>query len=186
MPLREPAQQGRFLPRVAARLFIACAPVLAFALLLPQSATGAGQAQAELKCSSPNRRGGPVKVEGFIPGDLDTFDLKISVGKSELTVKSGTAPEVDPTTGDPIEPPDTNPDLISVVKSFNYRVFTMTIMRDGAPGLRLYAIPATLRWTGNPNNEKATFDAVLQQSWSPVEGETLSNVRLRCSYHYSI
>ena len=186
MPRREPIPQSLSRPTAAARLLAACILVTALALHFPPAAARAGQAQAALKCSSPNRRGGAVKIEGQIPGDLDMFRLKINVGRSEMTVRGGTSQEVNPLTGDPLEAPAPEPDLIDVVKSFKHRVFTMTINRDRAAGLRLYAIPATLRWSGGANDEKATFDAILEQSWSPVEGETLRNVRLRCSYHYSI
>lgn len=186
MARREPPFQSHSIPLAAARVAAACILCAALALLPLPAGARAGQAQAELKCSSPNRRGGAVRIEGYIPGDLDMFRLKIIAGRSEMTVKGGTSHEVNPLTGEALEPPDPNPDLIDVVKDFRHRVFTMTIKRDGAAGLRLYAIPSTLRWSGGPNTENATFDAVLSQSWSPVEGQTLTNLRMRCSYRYSI
>jgi hypothetical protein len=147
----------------------------------------AGFAPAVLTCKSV-LRAGAVTLSGEIPGDYETFSLKIKNGKEEHELKSLNAidRDMDPELRAKLEESGViaNDRVITVVEDFKRGIFTMTLRRTDVYDLRLYALPSTIQSRISPNSKKASFEAMM------LEGDGYPNwnkaVRMRCTYDHSI
>ena len=153
-------------------------------LSLPPTVT-AGAAPAVLTCKSPPGAGGVITLSGQIPGDYETFNLKIKRGKEEHEFKSLSAVDnLDSEQREKLEERGViaKDRVLTLVEDFKRGVFTMALRRGDAYELRLYALPSTIRTRFSPNSTKASFDAML------LEGDIgyRKPVKVRCTYDHSI
>ena len=146
----------------------------------------AGAAPAVLTCKSVPGAGGGISLSGEIPGDYETFDLKIKKGKEQREIKSLDTidRDLDPQKRAKLEEDGViaKDRVITVVEDFKRGVFTMVLRRADSYELRLYALPPTIRSRISPNSTKATFEAIM------LEGDIGASkpVRMRCTYDHSI
>jgi hypothetical protein len=128
----------------------------------------AGVSNAVISCQSISKKVGAVQLNGEIPVDLPDFELSLKKNKSEIKM-TGKADED-----------------IQVIDDFKNRVFTMTVDSDEGR-LIMYAIPSSVVIReNNENSVKVRFNAILLQAPEPGSEDFLSNVRMKCSYEYSI
>jgi hypothetical protein len=148
---------------IAVAVVVFCAPICA----------RAGSNNADFRCQSTQGKA-KVTLEGNIPGDFASFELRLSgpTGTSTMSDRD---------------------DRISVIENFAKGVFTIAVTRADDRNLLLYAVPSTVKRTGGPNGEtKATFSAVLLEAPKPgysgpvAYDSVLRNVKLSCTYEYSI
>jgi hypothetical protein len=146
----------------------------------------AGAAPAVLTCKSVAGAGGAITLSGDIPGDYETFDLKIKKGKTQREIKSLDTidRDLDPQLRAKLEEDGViaNDRMITVVEDFKRGVFTLVLRKADSYELRLYALPPTIRARISPNSTKATFEAIM------LEGDIGANkpVKMRCTYDHSI
>lgn len=128
----------------------------------------AGVANAVIACKSLSAKGGVISLGGNIPGDLAEFELSIKRNNTERKMASA------------------NEDDVVVVDDFDNRVFTMIVNAD-AGQLVLYAIPRTIyARKGRDGSLRVRFNAVLREAPNPMGGDALSDVKMTCTYEYSI
>jgi len=115
-----------------------------------------------------------VTLDGDIPGDFASFELRLSNSAGTVTVSD-------------------REERISVIENFAKGVFTIAVTRADDRGLSLYALPDTIKRSVGPNGEtRAKFAAVLVNApkpgyVGPVNYDSmLRDIRLTCAYEYSI
>ena len=158
--------------------------------LAPPRLVAAGSALARLTCTSLPSRQGVVTLHGDIPGDYDTFDLRIKKGKAEnrLTNNKSDLDEEQVAKLEETGEYDKGRE-ISVVRDFSRGVFTLALRSPGRYDLRLYAVPRTVSILKSTSSSmKVTFEAVLLEAPIPDESRSHDNVpiRMRCTYDYAI
>jgi hypothetical protein len=128
----------------------------------------AGVDNATIACKTVGTKGGVFHLAGNIPGDLAEFELSLKRNSAETKMTSKADED------------------ILVVEDFDNKVFTMVVYGK-AGRLILYAIPRTVFTSGDRNLEfKARFNAILSEAPNPAGGNPLSEVRMSCTYEYSI
>jgi hypothetical protein len=158
--------------------------------LAPPRPVAAGAALASLTCTSLPGRQGVVTIHGEIPGDYDTFDLKIKKGKAEnrLTNDKGDLDEEQVAKLEETGEYDKER-VVSIIKDFRRGVFTLALRSSGRYDLRLYAVPRTVRvLESTSSSTKAAFEAMLMEAPIPNESRSHATVpiRMRCTYDYAI
>ena len=158
--------------------------------LAPPRPVAAGAALARLTCTSLPSRQGVVTLHGEIPGDYDTFDLKIKKGKGEnrLTNDKGDLDEEQVAKLEETGEYDKDR-VVSIIEDFRRGVFTLALRSSGRYDLRLYAVPRTVRvLKSTSNSRKAAFEAMLMEAPIPNESRSrdMAPIRMRCTYDYAI
>jgi hypothetical protein len=129
------------------------------------SSANAGSNAADLACTSKDKARS-TNLQGRVPWDFHELDLTLRVGQSLTKLRDDAG---DRTTS--FEAIDDGVYLLE---------YSDSNPNDG--GIRLHAIPATVRVKKKYGGLDATFDARLN-SWGKF---TVSNVRLTCTLHYEI
>jgi hypothetical protein len=178
------------LHKTVARAGALMAALVMTVTLAPPRPVAAGAALARLTCTSLPSRQGVVTIDGEIPGDYDTFDLKIKKGKAEnrLTNDKGDLDEEQVAKLEESGEYDKER-LVSLMEDFRRGVFTLALRSSGRYDLRLYAVPRTVRVLESTSNSmKATFEAMLLEAPIPNESRShdLVPIRMRCTYDYAI
>jgi hypothetical protein len=153
--------------------------------LAPPRPVAAGAALARLTCTSLPSRQGVVTLDGEIPGDYETFDLKIKKGKGEnrLTNDKGDLDEEQVAKLEETGEYDKDR-VVSIIEDFRRGVFTLALRNPGR-----YDLPRTVRvLKSTSNSRKAAFEAMLMEAPIPNESRSrdMAPIRMRCTYDYAI
>jgi hypothetical protein len=128
----------------------------------------AGSGPASLACN-----GAGLTLKGLIPATEPALNLTLSDGTNQVTMLAEQG------------------DVAQVIDAFDDRVFSLTVSRKaGAPPLRLYARPSSIKVRRAPHGLYVRFDAVLLQAPKPAPagtpGAELRAVKLTCQYDYEV
>lgn len=144
------------------------AVALGVGLLMSAAPASAGSGPASLACTAPG-----LTLKGLIPATEAALNLTLSDGTHQLTLLAEQG------------------DAAQVIDAFDDRVFSLTVTRKGgAPALRLYARPSSIRVRKEAHGVYAKFQAVLLQAPKPAPAGSapaeLRGLKLTCQYDYEV
>jgi hypothetical protein len=148
--------------------------IIVILLTIITQALHAGAANGALDCIATNKGGSGIQLQGSVPIDMEDFELNLQNkhGKLMWNDAMGNA---------------------QVVVQLQHKVFTLTVAFSDGKSLLLYALPSSIKHSGEPQRLfEASFDAILEHAPRPGlkagsnQDIYVRNVPLRCTLSHSI
>ncbi|MCP4602358.1 MAG: hypothetical protein GY847_17895 [Proteobacteria bacterium] len=150
-----------------------CGILVVFTCFLLPCATSAGASYGNIKCKSMDSGNNAITLSGWIPLEIEGFELVLRNNDSKITLKD-------------------SDDDIYAISAFDKQVFSMVVVSKKWNEIRLYAIPKTMKSEINRNSIKSEFKAILETAPNPgYKGKShknkyLHDLKMKCTYDYSI
>ena len=138
-------------------------------LLLSVGTVQAGANNADIRCE--NSQG--YFLSGDVPGDFASFNIKVHTYKGAIKYNEGNSE-------------------IYIAEDLNKSVFNFAISSDSLTDLIFYVLPSSVKIVRNNSSDfSATFNGIIKDGPRPsdndeVDEKRLTEIKLTCSYEYSI
>ena len=140
-----------------------------FLLLLAAGTVQAGGNNAEIRCENSQ----DYFLSGDVPGDFASFNIKVHTYKGAINYN------------------EDNSELY-IAADLKKSVFNFVISSDSLTDLIFYMLPSSVKIVrNNPEDFSATFNGIIKDGPRPsgnneVDEKRLTEIKLTCSYEYSI